>query len=113
MIVSRSERARPAAQTAPNDEPYSTMPLLFAVPPDEVRDVVHVGMRAGRDRGEADGCERREGRSGTAILAVLREEAQRGSGGALEHRRRETVDHDQHDGFRHRRQSRASVRRPA
>jgi hypothetical protein len=55
-------------------------PLLLTVPPDEVRDVMPVRMRPGRDRAEADGRQRRERRRGATVLAVLREEAQRRRG---------------------------------
>ncbi len=74
-------------------------PLLAAVVPDEVRDLVDVRVRPGRERREADGRQRREGRDRTAVAAVLGEQPQRGSRAALErvlqHRRRQAVDHDQ------------------
>ena len=73
-------------------------PLLLAVPPDEVGDPVHVGVAAGRDRGEADRRQRRERRGRAAVAAVVEQEAERGRLGRLEHRRRQAVDHDQDDG---------------
>ena len=90
-------------------------PLLTAMPPDEVRDVVAVGMRAGRDRAEADGCQRREGADGAPVLAVLGEEAKRRRVGRLEHRRRQPVDDDEDDRLRLacEAQSLASERSPA
>ena len=57
-------------------------PLLLAVPPDEMRDVMHIGVRAGCDRGQADRRQRREGRRGAAIVPVLEEKAQRRRVGA-------------------------------
>src|SRR5215472_3555904 len=90
--------------------------VLVAVPPDEMRDLVHVGKRAGRDRGEAYGCERGEDGRGTAVLALVGEEAQRRRVHRLEHGRCQAVDDDEDDGLRAARtghQSRASVRSPA
>ena len=49
-------------------------PALLPVPPHERGDVVDVRARAGRDRGEADGRERREDRRRPPIVAVLGEE---------------------------------------
>ena len=60
--VSRSERRVPAARIGAERGAVLDEPLLAAVVPDEVRDLVHVGVRAGRDRREADGRQRREGR---------------------------------------------------
>src|SRR5205823_14882646 len=51
--------------------------LLFAVVPDEVRDPVHVRMRTGGNRGEADRGQRREGGDTAAIAAVGGEEGER------------------------------------
>ena len=59
-IVSVIDCAIPAARSAANDEPYSTMRRSCSMPPDEVRDVVHVRPGAGHDRRETDGRERRE-----------------------------------------------------
>src|SRR5205807_272216 len=53
-------------------------PPLAAVVPDEVRDVVDVGMRPRHDRREADRRQRGERRGRVAVLAVLGEEAERG-----------------------------------
>src|SRR5438034_1140173 len=46
-------------------------PLLLAVPPDEVRNVMDVWVPARRDRGEAHGCQRRERRGRACVRAVL------------------------------------------
>ena len=86
--------------------------FLVAVPPDEVRDAVLVPVAAGRDRGEADRRQRREGGDGPAVAAVLEQEPERGCIGRFQHGRREAVDDDQDDRFGSH-QSRASVRRPA
>ncbi len=87
---------------------------LLPMPPDEVRDVVDVGSRAGRDRREADGRERREDRRRTAIGARLGEARKRRSAAALdsalERGGRHPVDHDEDELLaRHF----ASVRNPA
>ena len=74
--------------------------LLLPVPPDEVRDPVDVGVRSGRDRGEAHRRQRREGRDRAAVAAVVEQEAERRRVGRLEHRRRQAVDHDQDDRLR-------------
>ena len=68
-IVSRSDRARSRRAHRVERGAVLDEPLLLAVPPDEVRDVVHVRVAAGRDRREADGRQRREGRDGAAVLA--------------------------------------------
>ena len=87
---------------------------LLAVPPDEMRDVVHVGPGAGRDRREADGRERREDRRRAAVRALLGEQRERGRAaavdGALERGGRHAVDDDEDEllGAHF-----ASVRRPA
>ncbi len=91
-------------------------PLLSPVVPDEMRDLVHIRVRSRRERREADGRQRREGRDGAAIAAVLGEQRERGCRLALErvleHRRRETVD-DNEDQLLPDGQSLARVRRPA
>jgi hypothetical protein len=74
-------------------------PPLFAVPPDEVRDPVHVRMRARGDRGEADRRQRGERGDPAAVASVAGEERERGGGAGLdrvlEHRGREAVDDDE------------------
>ena len=74
-------------------------PLLPAVVPDEVRDLVDVRVSAGDERREADGRQGRKGRDRAAIAPVRGEESERGRGAVaddlLEHRRRQPVDHDQ------------------
>ncbi len=88
--------------------------LLAAMPPDEMRDVVHAGPGAGRDRREADRRERRKDRRRAAVHAVRGEERERGCAAAfdrtLEAGGRQPVDDDQ-DELLHA-QSFASVRRP-
>ena len=84
-------------------------PLLTAMPPDEVRDLVHVGMRSRGDRREADRRQRREGRRRAPVGAVLGEEPDRGRVGCFEHRRRQAVDDHEDDGL----QSRERTRSPA
>src|SRR6266508_744767 len=70
-----------------------------AVVPDEMRDVVNVGMRARGDRRETDGCERGKRRDGARVVTVLGQERERGNtivtDGVFEHRRRQPVDDDQ------------------
>ena len=61
-IVSRSERRVPAATHRAERRAVLDDPALVAVVPDEVRDPVHVRVRPGRDRGEADRRQRREHR---------------------------------------------------
>ena len=96
-----------------NDEPYSTSAPLAAVPPDEVRDVVDVRVRARRDRGETDGRQRRERRDRPAVGARSGECRERRRGTVadrvLEGRRRQAVDDDQD----RRGLTSASVRSPA
>ena len=74
-------------------------PALAAMEPDEVWNPVHVRVRAGRERGEADRRQRREGRHRTAIAAVVHQEAERRDrlplDRVLQHPRREAVDDDQ------------------
>ena len=74
-------------------------PPLAAVVPDQVRNVVHVRVRAGRDRRQADRRERRERRDPAAVAAVRGEERERrGAAGldrVLEDRGGEPVDHDE------------------
>ena len=90
----RARRAHGAERRAVLDEP-----LLAAVVPDEMRDLVHVRMGAGRERREADRRQRREGRDGAAVAAVLGEQRERrrvpSLERVLEHRRREAVDDDE------------------
>src|SRR5207237_931427 len=66
---------------------------------DEMRDVMNVGVGAGRDRGEADGRQRGEGGDADAVAAVVGEEPERRRAvavhGSLERGRSEAVDHDQ------------------
>ena len=87
---------------------------LLAVPPDEMRDVMHVGPGAGHDRREADRREGREDGRRAAVRALLGEERERRCAaavdGALERRGRHAVDDDQDEllGAHF-----ASVRRPA
>ena len=92
--ASQARRARGAEGRAVLDEP-----LLAAVPPDEVRDLVDVGMGSGRDRRQADGSERRERRRRAAERPPLRECRQRRrrlrAESPLQHRRRQPVDHDE------------------
>ena len=79
-------------------------PPLAAVPPDEVRDPVHVGTGAGDDRGEADRRERREHGGRAPVDAVLGEIRERGRAaaldGALERGGRHPVDDDEDDFLR-------------
>ena len=74
---------------------------LAAVVPDQVRDLVHVRVRAGGDRGEADRRQRGERGGRTAVAAGAGERGQRGQAvldRALEHRGREPVDDDENRG---------------
>ena len=79
-------------------------PPLAPVVPDEMGNVVHIGMRACDERREADGRQRRERRHRTVVAALLGEERQRGCAlvahRRLEHRRREAVDDDQDEPLR-------------
>ena len=90
----RSGRAHGAERGAVLDDPP-----LAAVIPDEVRDLVHVRMRAGGERREADRRQRGESGDGATVAPVLGEQRERRGGLAaerlLEHRRRQPVDHDQ------------------
>ncbi len=52
-------------------------PALGAVPPDEMRNPVDVGVPAGGDRGEAHRGERREGRRRAAVAPVVEQEPER------------------------------------
>ena len=72
----------------------------LAMPPDEVRDVVDVRVRAGRDRRQADGRQRRERRDapgGTSPRRRARKASarERSPDRVLERRRRQAVDDDQ------------------
>ena len=99
--ASQTRRPGRAERRAVLDEPS-----LPAVPPDEVRDLVHVRVRPGGDRGEADRGERRECRRGAAERARLRERGQRRgrrrAEGRLEHGRGEPVDDDEDELAAHR-----------
>ena len=74
-------------------------PLLAAVVPDEMRDLVDVAVRAGGDRREADGGQRREHRRGPAVGTAGRERSKGGGltgpDRAFQHRRCEPVDDDE------------------
>ena len=61
-IVSRIACEIPAARSAANEEPYSTIRRSPRFHQTSERDVVHVGAGAGRDRGEADRRQRGEDR---------------------------------------------------
>ena len=92
--ASQTRRAGGAEGRAVLDEP-----LLAAVPPDEVRDLVDVGMGSGRDRREADRRERGKRRRRAAERPALRERRQRRrrlcAERPLQHGRRQPVDHDE------------------
>ena len=102
-IVSRSEREKPGGHDRGEGGAVLDEPPLAAVVPDEVRDLVDVRVRARRDRGEADGRQRREHRGAAPVRPVLREEPQRRElvERALEEPGREPVDHDQRELVRH------------
>jgi hypothetical protein len=89
---------------------------LAPMPPDEVRDVVHVGTGPRRDRRQAHRRQRREDRRRAVIVAVLGKERERrrpsAGDGALESGGRQPV-HDDQDELLSRHQSLASVRSPA
>ena len=89
---------------------------LAAMPPDEMRDVMHVRARPGRDRREAHRRERREDRRRAPVRAVLGEERERRRAVAVEARSKPagvipstTI----RTSFFGRHQSFASVRNPA
>ena len=73
--------------------------LLGAVVPDEVGDVVHVRVRAGCDRRQADRGQRREGGDAAAVAPVRGQEGERGRRSSLdrvlEDIGREAVDDDE------------------
>ena len=71
-IVSRSERIVPAARMAPNDEPYSTSRRSPRWYQTRCGIPCTSRVRAGRDRREADGRQRREGRDGAAVACRAR-----------------------------------------
>ena len=89
-------------------------PPLVAVEPDEVRNLVHVAVGAGGDRGEADRSQRGEDRRRPPVLALGGEGGERrrvaGADRPFEHRRRQPVDENQDDGTR---AHFASERRPS
>ena len=74
-------------------------PLLAAVVPDEMRDVVDVRMSAGRKRRETHRRQRGERRDRALVASVLGEERQRRralvADGRFEDRRRQAVDDDE------------------
>ena len=80
-------------------------PPLAPVPPDEVRDPVHVGTGAGDDRGEADRRERGKHGGRATVDAVLGEIGERRRAaaldGALERGGRHPVDDDEDDFLGH------------
>ena len=103
-IVSRSEHRDPGRAHRGERRAVFDETLLAAVPlAPEVRNVVPVGMRAGCDRTEADGGQRRKRQHRTAVLAMLGEEAKRGCVGGLECGRGQPVDDDEDDRLRLRR----------
>ena len=98
-IVSRIERRVPGRADRGERGAVLDEAPLAAVPPDEVRNVVDVGVRAGGDRAQADRGQRRERGDAARVAAVLGEERERGGraglDGFFEDVRREPVDHDQ------------------
>src|SRR4029079_7460937 len=95
----RAEARRPRGGGGGGGGAVLDDPLLLAVVPDEVRNVVHVRVRAGDDRREADRGQRRERRDAAAVAAVRREEGERRSSAGLdrlfEDVRRQAVDDDE------------------
>ena len=111
ITVSRSDRVMPAARTAPNDDPYSTMRCssryhqtrwgMWCTSP--CAPVAIDERQTGVSDGKVDAAR--------AYVPCSSEEADRRRVGGLEHRRRQAVDHDQDDRLRLSDRARASADR--
>ena len=90
---------RPGRPQSAEGRSVLDQPLLALVVPDQVRDPVHVGVRARCQRREADRSQRGKGGDGASVGPVLGQDGQRRSraplDGALEHRGRQAVDDDE------------------
>ncbi len=100
-VEDRVEDRAPRAGRADRGERGAVLDdaLLAAVVPDEMGDVVHVRVRAGCDRRQADRSQRRESGDAAAVTAVRGQEGERGRRSGfdrvLEDVGREAVDDDE------------------
>jgi hypothetical protein len=122
-LVHLVDGVAPGAQRAGASHGRERRPVLDEPPflarvPDEMGDLVDVGMRTRRDRRETDRRQRREGRDRAPVAALRGKEREglcaAGLHGSLEDARRETVD-DRKDQLPRlgQSQSRARMRSPA